>query len=165
MKFNFSIRKRVSATTNYEGAQALALTPKMELYTAIATTMLSDSFYEKADERLARIQKLVSAVDAPFVAKLAVYARTKMNLRTVPVVLATELAKQHTGDSLVRKTINGIVQRPDEITEMLAYYSITNGRTGTKKLNKISKQVQKGLAASFNSLTNTSSPSTTAMVK
>ena len=148
MKFNFSIKKE--AITNYQGAKAFVLTPKMELYSAIATTMLSDAFYEKADDRLARIVKLISEVDPQFVARLAIYARKQMNLRTAPVVLATELAKIHEGDSLVSKTIGEVVMRPDEIMELLAYYQLTNKRTGTKKLNKVSKQVQKGLAASFN---------------
>ncbi len=46
--------------------------------------------------------------------------------------------------------VEKVVKRPDEITEMLSYYQIANERKGTKKLNKVSKQLQKGLAASFN---------------
>ena len=149
MKFNFSIKKK-TAVTNYEGAKAFVLTPQMELYSAIATTMLSDAFYEKADERLARIVKLIGEVDPQFVARLAIYARKQMNLRTAPVVLVTELAKLHSGDGLVSKAIGEVVMRPDEITEVLAYYQMTNARKGTKKLNKLSRQVQKGLAVSFN---------------
>lgn len=149
MKFNFSIRSK-KEIVNYEGAKAYTLTPEAELYAAVATTMLSDAAYEKSDARLARIQKLIGTVDALFVAKLAVYARTQMNLRTAPVVLATELAKASDGNGLVSKAIGRVVQRPDEIMEILAYYQFANARTGAKKLNKLSKQVQKGLAASFN---------------
>lgn len=149
MRFNFRTKEKTAAV-NHAGAKAYTLTPEMELYTAIATTMLNDSFYEKADARLARIKNLMTKVKAPFIAKLAVYARQEMNLRTAPVVLATELAKIHKGDDLVAKMVEKVVKRPDEITEMLAYYQIANERTGNKKLNKISKQLQKGLAASFN---------------
>src|SRR5581483_5096968 len=149
MRFNFSTKEK-TATVNHEGAKAYTLTPEMELYTAIATTLLNDTFYEKADDRLARIKNLMTQVKAPFVAKLAIYARQQMNLRTAPVVLTTELAKMHKGNNLVGKTVEKVVKRPDEIMEMLAYYQITNERTGTKKLHKISKQLQKGLAASFN---------------
>ncbi len=92
MRFNFRTKGK-TATVNHEGAKAYTLTPEMELYSAIATTMLNDSFYEKADDRLARIKVLMAQVNAPFIAKLAVYARQQMNLRTAPVVLATELAK------------------------------------------------------------------------
>src|SRR5690606_31659009 len=53
------------------------------------------------------------------------------------------------GDDLVSKTIYNIIQRADEITEVLAYYQMANKRQETKKLNKLSKQVQKGIAMSF----------------
>lgn len=149
MKFNFKLRGK-AVTKNYEGAKAFSFTPEMELYTAVATTMLNDTTYESADKRLTRIVELLPKVSPVFVAKLAVYARTKMNLRSAPVVLSTELAKIHNGDNLVRHTLEKIVQRPDEIMEVLAYYQTANERKGQKKLSKISKQVQKGLAASFN---------------
>ena len=111
---------------------------------------MSDNFYEKADERLARIQNLISKNDAAFVAKLAVYTREKMYLRSVPMVLAVELAKHHSGNTIVSSTVKNVVKRADEITELLAYYSLANKRKGIKKLNKLSKQIQKGLAESFN---------------
>src|SRR6185312_11467225 len=43
-----------------------------------------------------------------------------------------------------------IIKRADEITELLSYYSLANKRTGMKQLNKLSKQLQKGLNESFN---------------
>jgi len=149
MKFNFTSKAK-DTMVNHEGAKAFSMSPEMELYAAIATTMLSDATYEKADERMGRILSLLPKVKAEFVAKLAVYARKQMNLRTAPVLLATELAKIHSGDSLVSRTVENIVQRPDEIMELLAYYQLANKRTAAKKLNKISKQLQKGLAGSFN---------------
>lgn len=73
-----------------------------------------------------------------------------MYLRSIPLVLSVELAKQASGTSIVSKTINGVVQRADEIAELLAYYQTANKRQGAKKLGSLSKQVQKGLAESFN---------------
>jgi 60 kDa SS-A/Ro ribonucleoprotein len=116
----------------------------------VVTAGLSDTFYEKADTRLARIQDLMLKNDPEFVAKLAIYARTEMYMRSIPMVLAVELAKLNSGNGLVAKTVSGVVKRADEITEILAYYQMANGRTGVKKLNKLSKQVQKGLSESFN---------------
>jgi hypothetical protein len=149
MKFNLGIKAK-STVTNHEGAIAYTLSPEMELYTAVSTTMLSDAMYEQANERIARILSLLPRVKPEFVAKLAVYARKEMNLRSAPVVLATALAGIHRGDNLVSRTIQQVVQRPDEIMEMLAYYQLSNNRTAVKKLNRISKQVQKGLAEAFN---------------
>lgn len=149
MKFNIFTKKE-NGVTNHEGAKAYTLTPELELYSAVVTAGLSDTFYEKADTRLARIQDLMLKNDPEFVARLAIYARTEMYMRSVPMVLAVELAKLNSGNGLVAKTVNGVVQRADEITEILAYYQMANGRTGVKKLNKLSKQVQKGLSESFN---------------
>lgn len=149
MKFNI-FNKQKNVTTNYEGAKAYRLTPELELYTAVVTSLLSDSYYEKADARLARIQALIRQNDPQFVAKLAVYAREKMYLRSLPLVLVTELAKIHQGDNLVSRATNRVVQRADEITELLAYYQLANARKETKKLNRLSKQIQKGLAEAFN---------------
>lgn len=149
MKFNF-MKNKAQALTNYEGARAYTMTPEEELYAAVVTASLSDNFYEKAGDRVARISKLISNTDPAFVAKLAIYARTQMNMRSVPLVLAVELAKLQSGNSIVSKTVSGVVKRADEITELLAYYQAANQRRAAKKLNRLSKQMQKGLAQSFN---------------
>lgn len=149
MKFNF-LKKGQNTTVNFENAKAYFTKPEIELYSAVVTTGLSDSFYEKDNVRLERIKSLISKCDPVFVAKLAVYTRNNMYLRSIPLVLVVELAKIYSGDSLVSKMITNVIQRADEITELLAYYQMANDRTQTKKLNKLSKQVQKGLAVSFN---------------
>ncbi len=142
-----------NTTLNHEGEVAYTLSPKLELYSAVVTTMMAgDKFYEGKDDLIGRIRGLVATVaqtDPSFVAKLAVYARERMNLRTISVVLAVELAKVHNGDSLVSHTVKRVVNRPDELTEIAAYYTLVNKRKGTKKLGKLSKQIQKGLAQAF----------------
>lgn len=148
MRFN-STTRRSSVTSNFEGATAYGLSPELELYAAVVTSSLSNKFYEATDDRMERLRGLISRVDPLFVARLAVYAREQMYLRSIPLVLAVELARIHSGDDLVARTVSRVVQRADEITELLAYYQ--HGRTGAKKLNKLSKQVQKGLALAFNS--------------
>lgn len=149
MKFNISTRRK-DPVLNYEGEKTFVLTPEMELYTAVVTTALSDKFYETGTERLERIRTLIAKSDPAFVARLAVYARDVLHLRSVPLVLVVELAKLHQGDNLVSRLTNRVVQRADEITELLALYGQANGRKGNKQLNQLSKQIQKGLAAAFN---------------
>ena len=109
-KFNTIIKEK-SVTLNYEGAEAFKLSAEMELYTAVVTASLSNKFYETTDERIERIVELVGKCDARFVAQLAIYARTKMNLRSVPLLLVVELAKHHSGDNLVSKTVEKVVLR------------------------------------------------------
>lgn len=149
MKFNL-LTKGKQLITNHEGAKAYKLSPEMELYTAVVTWSLNDSFYEKDETRLERLRALIIQCSPVFVGKLAVYARTKMYMRSAPLVLVTELAKIHSGDDLVARVADGVIGRADEITELLACYEMLNGRTGAKKLNRLSKQMQKGLSVAFN---------------
>ncbi|MGY3795865.1 TROVE domain-containing protein [Aquimarina sp. 433] len=149
MKFNVFTKSK-NEVRNYQGAKAFRLSPEMELYTAVVNSTLEKTNYEATNDRLERIIKLVQKNDPYFVAQLAVYARQKMYLRSIPIVLAVELSKVHSGDNLVSKTVNGVIQRADEITELLAYYQFANQRTGTKKLNKLSKQIQKGIVMALN---------------
>jgi 60 kDa SS-A/Ro ribonucleoprotein len=150
MFFNFRNRNKAEKVTNAEGAQAFQYNPKTDLYASTVTTTLSDKFYETGGERLERLRTLIAKNDPAFVAKLAVYAREKMYLRSVPLVLTVELAKVHRGTNLVSALTSRVVQRADEITELLAYYQLANNRKDVKKLNKLSKQIQSGLRQSFN---------------
>ena len=148
MKFN--TKKQKQHIANHEGAKAWALSPELELYTAVVTASLSAQFYQKEVDRLERIRQLMQQVAPEFVAQLAVYCREQMHLRSIPVVLTVELARIGAPDGLLRQTAARIIQRADEITEMLAYYQLANSREGEKKLNKLSKQLQKGIAVAFN---------------
>jgi len=150
MKFNFLTKRTKTSTMNHESAIAYSFTPEYELYAAVVTTSLNQAFYESDAARLERVKKLIAKCDPIFVAKLAVYARSEMHLRSIPLVLVVELAKVYSGDSMISKMVSQVVQRPDEITELLAYYQMANQRKDVKKLNRLSKQIQKGLAASFN---------------
>jgi len=149
MKYN---KKTVglTVTTNYEGAPSYTLSPEFELYAAVVTASLGNKFYESEEQLTERIRSLIKINKPEFVAKLAVYTREKMYLRSVPLALVCELANIHSGNNLLRKMTSRVIQRADEITELLACYLQANNRTGTKKLNKISKQLQKGIADAFN---------------
>lgn len=135
-------------TTNHENAVSWRMTPEWELYTTVVTTMGTENkFYESGDNRVRRIADLVRKVDPGFVACLAVYAREEMHLRSVPLLLLVELAQCHRDDSLVSRAVSRVVQRADEITELLMCYQ---WRMGRNKLNKLSSQIRKRLAESFN---------------
>ena len=150
MKYNSNARSS-AICANYEGEKSYVMSPELELYTAVVTSSMDRSFYETKDFREARMVRLLQKVDPVFVAKLAVYARTKMNLRSIPLFLLVELAKIHNGDSLVSSAVGKTVLRADEITELLACYQWRNeSGKGDKKLGKLSRQIQNGLKMSFN---------------
>lgn len=145
----FNVFKKAKREKNFEGAEAFSLDPRTALYSAVVTTSLRTKFYETDQTRIDRIRELIAKNDAEFVGKLAVYARTNMHMRSIPLVLAVELAKTKAG-AIVGDVVKRIVQRADEITELLAYYQLANNRSGVKKLNRLSKQIQRGLANAFN---------------
>ena len=125
--------------------------PELEFYSAVVTTLVADNYYEKTDERLERISSLIKKVSPLFVAQLAIYAREKLNLRSIPLFLIVELAKIRNGDNLVAKTTERVVKRVDEIMELLACYQLRNPKEENyKKLNRLSNQIKNGLKQSFN---------------
>ena len=128
--------------------QLYRLSPEWELYTTVVNTLgLNGTFYESDNERLRRIRHLVGKCDHRFTAKLAVYARQQMNLRTVPLILLVELASVHRGDSLVSKAVERCIMRADEIPELLACYQWRNKKDNLKGM---SAQLLRGLRTAFN---------------
>ncbi len=131
-KFNqpTSIRKNLEknkdATLNYEGELAFNLDPLTDLYTRTATTLIGENkFYESgkiADAELLDSINRVLKIDPKFVLQLAVYCREELYLRSVPLMLVAEYANsisENVPNS--RKFITRVIQRADEITELLSY--------------------------------------------
>ena len=148
MSFN-QILKDSAKVRNHEGADAFRMDADTELYAAVCTMALQPKFYETPQEQVSRVAELVGQVSAQFVAQLAVYARTEMRLRSVPLLLLVELARVHHGDGLVSRAIERTVMRADEIIELLMCYAWRNPRGGIKKLGRLSHQVQVGLQRAF----------------
>jgi 60 kDa SS-A/Ro ribonucleoprotein len=147
VKLNTAVAREKKFT--HEGAVAYQHTnAAQDLQRSVMACMLwEDTFYESGIEIAKRISELVPQVTAETVSLMAIEAREKMKLRHVPLLLACELAKHKTHRHVVAKTVEKIIQRADELSEILAIYQ--RGREGTKKLNKLSKQMQKGLALAF----------------
>lgn len=151
-RFNKKIKTEKIKT--FEGSKAYKLSAREELFDLVSTCMFSDSFYESKDSTLNRLKELIKLCDPQFVAKLAIYCRTKLNLRTISLILLVELAKIHSGDNIVSTAIYKTISRADELTEILAYYQSSNNRNNlpnySKKLNKMSNQLRKGIGMAFN---------------
>lgn len=148
MNYN-QILKENEKVRNYEGAVAYKMPKEVELYTAVCTMMVQAKFYESPQEQIDRIAKLIREVSTTYVAKLAIYAREEMYLRSIPLFLIVELSKVHSGDDLISRTIEWTVNRADEIMELLMCYQWRNPSNGNKKLGKLSHQIQIGLQRCF----------------
>lgn len=130
-RFNTKVSLRTNAV-NIAGGEAFALSPELELVHAVIATFLKDEFYEGANQRIDRIKKLVNMVDPIFVAKLALFARQKMHLRSVSHLLVGELAKIHRGDDLIKRAIVAVSERADDMSEIAAVMGLPMPKQGKR---------------------------------
>jgi len=145
----FNVRNRLKSV-NHEGTTAWRSEAKQELYALVVTSLMEDKFYESSEEQLKRMQKLIRKTEPEFVKRLAVYAREEMHLRSVPLLLVMELARNGHPEGLA-EVLERVITRADGITEALACYQMVNKRKGAKKLKRLSNQVRKGVGSAFNS--------------
>lgn len=131
-------------TINKAGGSHYAMTPEVELYLATCASFLEDKYYENANERVQTLRGLVKQCDGDFVCRLASYARNEMNLRSVSILLLVEAAIA--GHS-VRRYVPQVVQRADELAEVLARFTAS---TGQKDVRKIPASLKRGLSDAFN---------------
>ncbi|HVJ72071.1 MAG TPA: TROVE domain-containing protein [Sphingomicrobium sp.] len=118
-----------SNVRTHEGGKTVQVSPLLALRRSVLTCLLwEDSYYETGDENAARIVDLVKQCKPEDVAALAIEARTKMGLRHVPLLLASELTRQKGTGRLVYDTLVRVIQRPDEMTEYLAIYHTQQGK-------------------------------------
>lgn len=134
--------KRAPVRT-HAGAVAPRINPELTLRRSVMACMLwEDQFYEDGDSIADRIKETIPLVDPEKVSSIAIEAREKMKLRHVPLLITRHMASLPNHKALVAKTLERVIQRPDELTEFLALY----WKEGREKL---SAQVKKGLAAAF----------------
>jgi 60 kDa SS-A/Ro ribonucleoprotein len=141
------LNKIVRAFT-FEGARGKRFTPEMALRRALMNCLLwEDQFYEDGVAIAERIKTLVPQVDPARVAALAIEAREVMKLRHAPLLVVREMARHEKHRLLVADTLERVIQRPDEMMELLAiYWADALGPMQQRKRQPVSAQVKKGLA-------------------
>jgi len=138
MKLN--VANTIPAVQTHEWGRASRITPEQELRrTVMACLLWEDTFYESGENIAKRISNLVATTDSEAVSRIAIEARSQMNLRHVPLLLCRELARNK---KLKADTLAAVIQRPDELSEFLAIYW-KDGR------QKLAASVKKGLAKAF----------------
>lgn len=116
--------------------------PLVELTRAVSTCLLfENTFYEQGNDLAQRIADLCLQVTPEEIATLAVKARTDLKLRHVPLWLCVQLLKRKAG-KLTGDTIATVVQRPDEMGELIALYR-------KHKRIPLAAQLKRGLALAF----------------
>lgn len=137
-----SLNKRVNQFTprTFEGGVSKVITPDAKLQRLVLACMLWEStFYLDGQTAAELIKETVAKANPKFVADLAVKARNEFKLRHVPLLLIRELARI---GKLKAETVDAVIQRPDEMSELLAIYW-SEGKV------PLSAQLKKGIAAAF----------------
>lgn len=131
----------------HEGAPAKRITPEQALRRSVMSCLLWEKeFYESGQDISGRIVELARQVDADTVAQIAVEARNQMNLRHVPLLLVSVLAQQ---DRLKAGLVPQVVNRADELAELITIHCHINGVGPDKAKKVLSHQLRKGLAKAF----------------
>jgi hypothetical protein len=143
----------------HEGGFAQEITDLEMLRRAVLSCFLwEDQYYESGKDIGDRIAELVPKVDPQDVFDLAVEAKDMMKLRHVPLLLATEMTKHPEHKKLVRKLCYKVIQRADELAEILAIYwrnelDITRSSDGKymsqRAGRKIPMQLKRGIQDAF----------------
>ena len=133
---------RTKAARTHEGAPAFAtLSAEQRLRRSVMSCLLwENEFYEDGQSIADRIIANAMRVTPQVLAALAVEAREVFHLRHVPLLLLEVLSRTGKGDRLVADTVARVVQRADELGELVALHH----RLGTKRM--LPAQMRKGLA-------------------
>jgi len=124
-------------TVNSENAPAYALAPKQALAQYAATGCFGRTFYATADEQLTRVLELCDAVDAEFVARVAIYSRTQSFMKDMPALLCAWLSTREP------RLHEAVFARVIENTRMLRTYVqiLRSGVVGRKSLGTAPKRL------------------------
>lgn len=142
-------RTKKPDAVNRSGHLAYSMEEKPKLVTQVLTTFFNEpKFYGDTSRELIETAERVATnpEGCYFVAQLALYARDKMNMRTVSHVLAVVVCranathKQETARAMVKR----LVVRGDDVTNMLATYY---GLYGVREPNSLRRGLRDALEA------------------
>lgn len=141
-KFNMS-NKGTNTTSNLAGGRAYRVSDKEKLVKMVLTSFFNEpKYYGDTSNEIVETAKAIMDCDAKFVANLAIYARQVAHLRSVSQVLIVELANHPNGKEYVRKAMSKVIERVDDMTEIMSCYISNYGKP-------IPNSIKKGIADAF----------------
>lgn len=131
-------------TVNKAGSPAFAQSDKMKLVSILLTSFVKDQYYRSESGTLKELTELIRKVDPKFSAKAAVYARNEFGMRSISHVVGGEIPALVKGEKWTKDFIDRVIHRPDDATEILAYYLTNHGKPVPNSLKKgLAKGLQK----------------------
>lgn len=135
-KFN-QTNKGINSTTNKSGNPAFKMEDKAKLVTQVLTTFFGEKkFYGDTTSDLMKTAKIVANAEPRFVANLARYARKEMHLRSVSHALTALVSHEIETKPFIKEVVDDVVERADDITEILACYITMYGKPVPNGLKK-----------------------------
>src|SRR5262245_47103448 len=123
-------------STNYEGAPAYRMPPPHALAQYAATGCLNRTFYAGDSEQLADVLALCDQVPPEFVARTAIYSRSRGRMKDMPALLLAILSRRD--PALMDRIFNRVVDSPRMLRTFVQM--LRSGTTGRKSLGTAPKR-------------------------
>ncbi|MGH7132019.1 MAG: vWA domain-containing protein [Phycisphaerales bacterium] len=131
-------------TMNEAGGLAYKLSPKQALAQYAATGCFNSTFYATADEQLKKVIDLACDVETEFVARVALYSRSKGHMKDMPALLVAALSVLSPG--LMAEVFDRVIDSPKMLRNFVQI--MRSGVVGRKSLGTLPKRcVRKWLEA------------------
>ena len=124
-------------TRNEAGGPAYAFSSKHALAQYAVTGCLTSTFYASAQTQLDKVLQLARAADAEFVAKTAIYCRTRGYMKDMPALLCASLASRDT--TLLTRVFDRVIDDGKMLRNFVQI--IRSGATGRKSLGSAPKRL------------------------
>src|SRR6185437_6833602 len=120
-------------TRNEAGGLAYSMPPKQTLAQYAATGCVNTTFYASADEQLATVLDLCRNIEPEFIARTAIYARSKGYMKDLPALLCAILASK--GPGLLAEVFDRVIDDARMLRNFVQI--IRSGVTARKSLGTL----------------------------
>jgi len=122
---------------NSERAPAYAFSAKHALAQYTATGCMNTTFYASAEDQLETVLKLAQEVEPEFVAKVALFCRTKGYMKDLPALLCAVLSVRSPG--LMAEVFDRVIDSPKMLRNFVQI--MRSGQVGRKSLGTLPKRL------------------------
>ncbi len=137
--FKSTIGKFIPCTNarNSEFAPAYAFSPKHALAQYAVTGCLNATFYASAQNQLETVLDLAQKVEPEFIAKLALYCRSRAFMKDLPALLCAVLSVRSPG--LLAEVFDRVIDSPKMLRNFVQI--MRSGQVGRKSLGSLPKRL------------------------
>lgn len=138
-------------TINRAGGSAYKESPQLQLVSLLLSSFVQDQFYRSATGQLVELANLAEGMkDKRFLGKAAIYARKEFGMRSITHALAAEIARLVKGETWTGNFFTQIVDRPDDMLEIVSYYlKLYGNKHTTDKGRTVSRPLPNAMKRGF----------------